>query len=450
MADQNLFLHVNDLRIQDNNGLYNAAKDKPALSIYVFDPRREDRLGKNRLDFRRKNIEKLHRVYKSKGSGLIVKKGRTENVLSELKKETGFDEVYFNREYDPINKRILNRVREGFSFESFKDRVAVEPQQLSQEYRTYSPFYQEWKEKLKIQTVGEPEKLADIDSNPVDFEVESSIEMPEPGYEAGKRRFKSFLDRIGRYKDCRDDVGNPESVSRMSPYISNGLISVSEILETVLELMEESSDSDFIRNIAKYRSELAWREFFYQVLYHNPSALNENYKDFGNEIKWKDDEKEFEAWKSGMTGVPFVDAGIRELRETGYMHNRTRQNVASFLSKHLMIDWRKGAKFFRKHLFDHDFANNNGGWQWSASTGTDSVPVRIFNPVKQGRKYDTECEYIKRWIPELRDLDPNSIHGWVEMSSKERSEFDTDYPEPIINFNKRYHMGKKMFEAALE
>jgi len=140
---------------------------------------------------------------------------------------------------------------------------------------------------------------------------------------------------------------------------------------------------------------------------------------------------------------------VLEMRETGYMHNRTRQNVASFLTKHLMIDWRKGARFFRKHLIDHDTASNTGGWQWAASTGTDSVSIRIFNPVKQGRKYDTHAEYIKRHIPELRGLDPNSIHNWVEMSQKERNKYDIDYPNPIINFNQRYHVGKKMFENAL-
>jgi deoxyribodipyrimidine photo-lyase len=232
-------------------------------------------------------------------------------------------------------------------------------------------------------------------------------------------------------------------------YYSSGMLSVRKVLKHVEDLIEEVDDSDKIRNFAKYRNELAWREFFYQVLWHNPEAVQENYKDFENEIDWRNDSEEFNAWKNGRTGVPFVDAGIRELRKTGYMHNRTRQNVASFLTKHLMIDWRKGAKFFRKHLVDHDTASNNGGWQWSASTGTDSVPIRIFNPVKQGRKYDTHAKYIKRHIPELKNLDPNSIHNWVEMSQEERNKKDTEYPDPIINFNQRYHQGKKMFENAL-
>jgi deoxyribodipyrimidine photo-lyase len=232
-------------------------------------------------------------------------------------------------------------------------------------------------------------------------------------------------------------------------YYSSGMIGKRRVLKDVENLMDEENDSDKIRNYAKYRNEIAWGEFFYQVMYHNPNAVDQNYKDIPNEIEWRNDPEEFEAWKKGKTGVPFVDAGMRQLRNEGYMHNRLRQNVASFLTKHLMTDWRKGAKVFRKHLVDHNEPANNGGWQWSASTGTDSVPIRIFNPVKQGRQYDTEAEYIKRHVPELRDIDPNSIHEWVEMTEEEREKYDTEYPHPIIDFNKRYHIGKKMFENAL-
>jgi Deoxyribodipyrimidine photolyase len=214
-------------------------------------------------------------------------------------------------------------------------------------------------------------------------------------------------------------------------------------------MIKQESDSGNIRNYAKYRNEIAWGEFFYQVMYHNPTAVNENYKNIPNEIEWKNDTDEFEAWKKGKTGVPFVDAGMRQLRNEGYMHNRLRQNVASFLTKHLMTDWRKGARVFRRHLVDHNVPSNNGGWQWSASTGTDSISIRIFNPVKQGKDYDEDAEYIKRHVPELRDLEPEQINNWVEMGQEERDNIEADYPDPIINFNKRYHMGKKMFENAL-
>jgi deoxyribodipyrimidine photo-lyase len=448
---KNIFLHRDDLRIHDNKGLKEASKHGKTVPVYIDDPRISERTGKNKKAFRQQAINKLNKKYREKGSGLIIREGKTEKQLQELFEEFEVDKIYFNRSYTPLKRRIEEKIAElSVDSQVFQDRLIVEPLQLSQEFDTFSPFYQEWKKKEKPFPVDKPGNLAEIDSEQLKLDVEASADIPEAGEEKALQKWRNFRDnRLESYKDRRDDVADPESVSRLSMYYSSGMLSVRKVLKDVEDLIEESDDSDKIRNFAKYRNELAWREFFYQVLWHNPEAVQENYKDFENEIDWRNDSEEFNAWKNGRTGVPFVDAGIRELRKTGYMHNRTRQNVASFLTKHLMIDWRKGAKFFRKHLVDHDTASNNGGWQWSASTGTDSVPIRIFNPVKQGRKYDTHAKYIKRHIPELRNLDPNSIHNWVEMSQEERNKKSTEYPDPIINFNQRYHQGKKMFENAL-
>jgi len=448
----NIFLHRDDLRIHDNIGLKKASENSETIPAYIEDPRIAQRTGQNKKAFRKQGITKLDDKYLEKGSGLIYRKGKTTNELQKLNEEYSIDKVFLNRSYTPLKRRIERQI-DNSNVETliFQDRLLVEPQQLRQEYGTFSLFYKEWKKKEKASPVQEPENLAEIDSEVPEFNTEVKADIPEAGEEIALDKWREFRDdSLQDYKNSRDDVANPESVSRLSMYYSSGMLGLRKVLKNVEELIEESNDSSKIRNYAKYRNELAWREFFYQVLWHNPEAVNQNYKDFENEINWRNDSEEFKAWKKGETGIPFVDAGIRELRETGYMHNRTRQNVASFLTKHLMVDWRKGAQFFRKHLVDHDTASNNGGWQWAASTGTDSVPIRIFNPVKQGRKYDTHAEYIKRWVPELRDLDPNSIHNWVEMSQEERNEYDTDYPDPIINFNQRYHMGKKIFEEALE
>lgn len=447
----NIFLHRDDLRIHDNKGLKKASENGKTLPVYIDDPRVSERTGKNKKAFREKNLEKIDEKYREKGSGLIYRKGKTAEKLRELSDQYNIDKIYFNRSYAPIKRRIESDIQElDIESRSFKDRLLIEPRELSQEYGTFSPFYREWKNLDKDSSFERPQNLAEIDTEKFKTETNSEIDLPESGEEAALKKWRDFRDnRLKSYKDRRDEVASPEAVSRLSMYYSSGIIGLRKVLEDVENLIEKSDDSDDIRNYAKYRNELAWREFFYQVLWHNPETVNENYRTFENEIEWKNDSEEFEAWKRGETGVPFVDAGIRELRQTGYMHNRTRQNVASFLTKHLMIDWRKGARFFRKHLIDHDTTSNIGGWQWAASTGTDSVSIRIFNPVKQGRRYDSHTEYIKRHVPELRDLDPNSIHNWVEMSHKERNEYDTDYPDPIINFNQRYHVGKKMFENAL-
>lgn len=449
----NIFLHRDDLRIQDNHGLKKASKDSKTIPLYIDDPRIRERTGKNKRAFRTEGLEKLDDKYREKGSRLHYRKGKTSEVLKKISEELKIDKIFYNRSYSPVKREIESKIQQmDIEARKFQDRLLVEPQMLSQEFGTFSPFYREWKEKDKLRPFNEPENLVERTriSETINREAEASADIPEAGEDVALERWKDFRDnRLESYKDRRDDVARPESVSRLSMYYSSGMLGLRKVLNDVEKMIEKEDDSDKIRNYAKYRNELAWREFFYQVLWHNPETVNENYRDFENEIRWRNDSEEFEAWKKGETGVPFVDAGIRELRETGYMHNRTRQNVASFLSKHLMVDWRKGARFFRKHLVDHDTASNVGGWQWAASTGTDSVSIRIFNPVKQGRKYDSHAEYIKRWIPELRGLDPNSIHNWVEMSQEERNGYDTEYPDPVINFNQRYHMSKKMFESAL-
>ena len=447
----NIFLHRDDLRIHDNKGLKKASEDGKTLPVYIEDPRISERTGKNKKAFRERALRQLDRNYRGDGSGLIYREGKTVEKLEEIIDEYEIEKIFFNRSYTPVKRRIESEIKEiDIESHSFKDRLLVEPKEVSKEFDTFSPFYREWKKVDKDSSFERPENLVEIDEEEFSVQAECGIELPEAGEESALESWRDFRDnRLESYKDRRDEVASPDAVSRLSMYYSSGILGLRKVLDDVENLIEKSDDSDDIRNYAKYRNELAWREFFYQVLWHNPKTVQENYRDFENEIKWKNDSEELEAWKKGETGVPFVDAGIRELRETGYMHNRTRQNVASFLTKHLMIDWREGARFFRKHLIDHDTASNIGGWQWAASTGTDSVSVRIFNPAKQGRKYDTHAEYIKRHVLELRDLDPNSIHNWVEMSQKDRNEYDIDYPDPIINFNQRYHLGKKMFENAL-
>lgn len=409
----NIFLHRDDLRLHDNTALKKASEKGEVIPVYVEDPRVEQRTGKNKKAFRENALEKLDEKYRDEGSSLIYREGKTVDKVQEIAEQYDADTVFFNRSYTPLKRRIEDELHDiEPNTRDFKDRLLVEPQELEKEYGTFSPFYNAWKNVEKNQSRGKPENLASIDTERYTAEAQTGIVLPEAGEDAALEKWRDFRDnRLENYRDDRDEVERPESVSRLSMYYSSGIIGLRKVLEDVERKIENEGDSDSIRNYAKYRNELAWREFFYQVLYHNPETVNQNYRDFPETIEWRNSSEEFKAWKKGETGIPFVDAGMRELRNTGYMHNRTRQNVASFLTKYLMIDWRKGANFFRKHLIDHDTASNIGGWQWSASTGTDSVSIRIFNPVKQGRKYDSHARYIKRHVPELRDLDPNSIHN---------------------------------------
>lgn len=446
-----LFIHTRDLRVHDNKGLAHAADEGDVLPVYIRDPRLEDRMGPNQRSFRDQALRSLHQKYVDEGGGLMVKENKIETAVRDIINEYTIDQIWINRSYTPLRRKLQDTLLSiDQTLTICDDSIMVPPDAFDTDHDTFSPFYQEWKAKDKDDPVDRPSNIANITPEQPVVKTETSIELPPAAEQTAIERWKSFRDsRLIAYKQDRDTVADPDAVSRLSCYYSLGILSVRTVLDDIETLIGSTEDSRLIKNAAKYRSELAWREFFYHVLFHNPEAVDSNYKDFERPINWQNDEKEIEAWKQGQTGIPFVDAGIRELRETGYMHNRLRQNVASFLTKHLMADWRIGASFFRKHLLDHDTASNNGGWQWSASTGTDSVPIRIFNPVKQGKRYDPDADYITRWIPEMRELGSQTIHNWATMDQKERNKYDIDYPDPIIDMNDRYHQGKQMFERAL-
>ena len=446
-----IFLHQDDLRRHDNKGLAGATSDGDTIPIYIDDPTIIDQTGRNKRAFRLNALHSLNDTYNEHNAQLHYYHGRTETILADLINDHDITAIHYNKGYRPTRRRIQQRIDElPVQTTPYKDRVSVEPDEPPAEYDTFSPFYQAWKQRHNPRPVTPAlTELEELPSQPLPSPEDVQADLPSADETTALQRWADFRDnRMSTYKDKRDNVANPDAVSRLSPYYASGILSVRTVLHDVEQRIEQADDSSTITNYAKYRSELAWREFFIHVLYHNPSAVNDAYKDIG-EIDWANNDDEITAWKHGKTGVPFVDAGIRELRQTGYMHNRLRQNVASFLTKHLMTDWRIGADFFAEHLIDHDVANNNGGWQWAASTGTDSVPIRIFNPVKQGKQYDENATYIKRWIPELRGLDPATIHDWVRMTPDERQTHDTAYPSPIINFDERYHQGKAMFQDAL-
>lgn len=454
---RNVFLHRNDLRLRDNHGLVRAASEGDAIPVFAVDPEFWSYYGHNRCAYMLANLERLQERYRDLGSDLVVRHGDSADVVKEVANEHGAEKVYFNKHYVPEHREAERKLEKmKLEAEGVQARSAVELRNLNDSYPSMSQFYDDWKKAEKRDPKGEPDQLYEFTGRLFDsssFEEEPTAELPPIGPEKAREEWRDFRDeRLESYKDQRDDVAKPDAVSRMSFFLSNGLIGARSLIDDLKELIESSGESTFIRNAAKYRYELAWREFMQHVMLHNPESAKQNYRDFENDIQWRNREEEIEAWKQGSTGVPFVDAGMRQLLDEGYMHNRLRQNVASFLTKHLMTDWRIGEEHFREHLFDHDTANNVGGWQWSASTGTDTVPIRIFNPVKQGQKYDERAKYIKEHVPELRGLAAEEIHEWVSLDEAERNrlrrENGIEYPSPIIDFNQRYHEGKKMFERA--
>jgi deoxyribodipyrimidine photo-lyase len=235
----------------------------------------------------------------------------------------------------------------------------------------------------------------------------------------------------------------------LSAHLKYGTIGIREVYEATDRAHADADAESARESIFEFQDQLAWREFYTQVLWDRPDAVTENYKSYENKIEWREDPEALRAWKDGETGYPIVDAGMRQLREEAYMHNRVRMIVASFLTKDLLIDWREGYDWFCERLVDHDTANDNGGWQWAASTGTDAQPYfRVFNPMTQGERYDPDAAYIKRYVPELEDVPAETIHSWHELDIGTRKMHAAEYPGPIVDHSERREEAIAMFERA--
>ena len=456
-----LFWHQRDLRVRDNRGLHTATADGPVVPVFVYDTEFLEKVGARQRAFLLRGVRRLHETYRNLGGNLVVVAGDPAEVLPELAGEYGADAIVYSEHYRPGRRTRQRRLEAacdavGIDTVTETDLVLVNPGRLEERYPTHSQFYDDWQRAPKPGPYPAPETedlaaVGGTDTVPV---PETEIDLPEAGYAAARDRYDRFLDRgIATYSDTRDDlpkaVEDPTAaVSRMSPYIAAGMIGIREVWADATDRYEVAA-GDERRNVSKYRYELSWREHNYHLLYHEPSLLTENYKRFPNEIAWRDDDVALDAWKRGETGYPLVDAGMRQLEREGYVHNRPRQVVASFLTKHLLVDWREGARYFTAKLLDHDPASNYGNWQWIASTGTDSVDVRIFDPVSQLRKYDAGATYVKEYVSELRDVPARKVVDWPTLPPGERERLAPEYPDPIVDRNKGYERAQRVFEAVL-
>ena len=452
----NIFWHQRDLRIPDNRGLALAATDDRVVPVYVVDPDLLKQVGKRQRAFFFEGVTELKRRYRSLGGDLLVRAGDTADTLGTVAEKYGADRVYYNRHYRPARRNRQRRVDERLPTKAATDLVLVNPERLESRYENHSRFYDDWQEEHKLTPFEIPDgdRLVDVEDSTGAPGIEGDIDLPDAGYRAARGRYDRFLDAgIETYNDTRDDmrlaVERPVgAVSRLSPYLAAGMLGIREVWADASERYDAAGESAR-RNVQKFRYELSWREGNYRLLYYNPTLLTENYRDFPNPIAWENDPAVFEAWKRGETGYPLVDAGMRQLDEEGYVHNRPRQNVASFLTKHLLVDWRKGARYFARQLVDHDPANNYGNWQWTASTGTDSVDVRIFDPVAQMSKYDDGATYVKKYVPELRDVPAGTVVDWPTLPNSEREDLAPDYPDPVVDRDEAYERAQRVFEAAL-
>jgi len=456
-----LFWHRRDPRTRDNAGLAAAARSGTVLPVFVYDADLFGTTGARQRAFFLRHVKRLEARYRELGSDLVVRAGDPEKVLVELADEYGVETVFYNEYYRPGRRNRQRAVEEasadaGVETDARTDAVLVDPDRLEARYANHGRFHDDWEAVPKRGPYPEPDPdaFAGVRDGKTVPEPDADIDLPDAGYEAARERFDGFLDHgVRSYADTRDDLSRAVSapthaVSRMSPYLSTGAIGIREVWADATDIYETAT-GDERRNVDKYRDELSWREQMYHLLYYNPDLGVTNYKSFPTAIAWRESDEDFEAWTRGETGYPLVDAGMRQLNTEGYIHNRPRQVVASFLTKHLLIDWRRGARYFTRQLIDHDYASNHGAWQWTASTGTDSVDVRIFDPVSQMSKYDDDATFVKAYVPELRDVPADEVVDWPTLPRRERETLAPDYPHPIVDRNEGYERAQRVFEEAL-
>lgn len=447
-----------DLRLHDHAALATALGEKGAVQpVFIFDTDILARFSNpqdRRLSFIAAALVQLHAQLTQRGGGLLVLHGSAKEVLPKLAAALKPISIVSAEDFEPDTRARDAAVKQALPattrFVQVLDHLMRAPQQVLKNdgtpYKVFTPFYKLWRSGIGPMEMGAYEvndhgryadyaKLATA-ATQAGLAVLDAQKGPQALLEAigysyrddalwpvddAQDRLQNFVGRrIDNYSTARDFMNEP-GTSRLSPYLRFGLVSVRECMAAAAEAGGE-----------KWISELGWREFYAAILFHFPHVVTqefaEQYRD--GAIPWSHNEQHRAAFEQGRTGYPIVDAAVRELLETGWMHNRARMIVASFFTKHLLMDWRIGEEFFAQHLMDYELASNNGGWQWSASTGTDAQPYfRVFNPVLQSKKFDPTGDYIRRYVPELRALDNKTIHApWLSLLKPK------DYPEPIVDY----------------
>jgi len=396
-----LFWFRRDLRLADNIGLFHALQfDFPVIPLFIFDEDILDHLPKNdaRVSFIYDSLEKINEELNTIGSSFLIKKGKTAEVWKSLLTEFDIQKVFFNKDYEPYaikRDQEIDALLQQNNIESlsYKDHVIFEEKEITKSdglpYTVYTPYKNKWLEKYHLSGT-----VPEYDTKPyfLNF-AKNQFQFPklsETGFERSTIKvFPYNLTQITNYKETRDFPAL-DSTSYLSPHLRFGTVSIRKLVNWAN------------RKNQTFLSELIWREFFIQILFNFPKVVEHNFKSAYDGIQWRNNEDDFKRWCSGTTGYPMVDAGMRQLNETGYMHNRVRMVAASFLCKHLLINWQWGEAYFAEKLLDFELASNVGNWQWAAGTGCDAAPYfRVFNPEIQQKKFDEKGIYIRKWIPEF-------------------------------------------------
>ena len=405
----NYFWFRRDLRLHDNAALYRALKTgEPLQCLFIFDKNILKHLTESdaRVKFIHDVISNLKKELVAKGSDLRVEYGKPEEVWTKIFNESEINSIYTNRDYEPYAKNRDQEIQElaeknGVAFKTYKDHVVFEKDEVvkadGNPYTVFTPYKRKWLAKLDsnsqegLSYYFKPYPNEKYESSYAKSDASPLITLEEMGFKDENHEYpdKEVNQSIIKKYDEQRNFPAINGTSRLGLHFRFGTISIRDKARKASKLNDV------------YLSELVWRDFYSQILWHYPHVVEGSFRSKYDSIPWRFDDAEFDKWKSGTTGYPMIDAGMRELNETGYMHNRVRMIVASFFTKHMLHDWRLGEAYFAEKLLDYDLASNNGGWQWASGSGTDAAPYfRIFNPTTQLQKFDKELKYVKKWVPE--------------------------------------------------
>ncbi len=451
-----LFLFRRDVRLPDNTALIRALSESGEVVVgFVFDSRQTNEkenkyFSKKGFAFLLQSLAELDGEVEKRGGRLYFFEGLAHEVVSSLIENDGVEAVYLNKDFTPFARardaRIEKTAQKHAVSVHFFDDYTLSPIETvltgaGKPYSVFTPFMNN----AAKSPVPEPEKNAHTNYYSGKLKTKS-IQLSKvspllkakltiaPGRKAGLRILQN-LDALKGYESARNMVAE-KGTSRLSPHHKFGTVS---IRETYHAIKKQKFDSK------QFLAELYWRDFYLHIAYHFPRVFKESFLPWANNIWWLNDKKQFKAWTEGKTGVPIVDAGMRQLNETGWMHNRARMIVASYLTKNLLIDWRWGERYFASRLVDYDPASNNGGWQWSASVGADPRPLRIFNPYTQAEKYDPSASYIKEWVAELQDVSPTVL---TDGKEHDFSLLAPLYSPPLVGQKESFHRAREAYAKA--
>ncbi len=443
-----------DLRLTDNPALTAAlSAGEQLIPLFIIDPAlvNSEYVGANRLAFLYDGLRALAADLHSRGGQLIVRQGDPLTVLQQLVSASGAAAIFAEADVSPFARRRDARVAARLTLRLTAGASVFPPDAVLKAdgtpYTVFTPFSKAWKALPAPQPADLLAAPAQI-SAPPGLPTESipaapalPKDIPFPAGEAeARRRLEKFEGQMQQYGDVRDRM-DLNGTSRLSPYLRFGMLSMRQAAVSARSAIEAAPTPAAAKSATTWLNELIWREFYQSILYHFPRVRTSNFQLKFNRMPWENNKAHFAAWCQGRTGYPVVDAAMRQLSHSGWMHNRARMIVASFLVKHLLIDWRWGERFFMQYLLDGDPAANNGGWQWTAGCGTDAAPYfRIFNPILQGKKFDPHGNYVRRWLPELANVPPALIHTPWEMSPLEQQaagcRIGQHYPAPLVDHNR--------------